>query len=93
MVKIFQNVGIKRWIDKIDILKNYQIYFEICKVIFPQTMIQLLRFSEGSQSNAEKIQGVIDIVGKILQNDLYHISGEAIAEGKLSHIRNFLHIL
>jgi hypothetical protein len=74
-------------------LKNYQIYFEICKVIFPQTMIQLLRFSEGSQTNPQKIQAVIGIVGNLLQNDLYHISGEAIAEGKLSHIKNFLHIL
>ena len=74
-MNIFQNVGIKRIIDKIEILKNYQIYFDICKVIFPQTMIELLRFSEESLKNSEKIQGVIDIVGKILQNDLYHISG------------------
>lgn len=42
-------------------------------------MIQLLRFSEGPTSNSDKIQGVISIVGKILQNDLYHISGISIS--------------
>lgn len=42
---IFQNVGIKRWIDHIEILKTEQIYFEICKIIFPQTIIHLFRLS------------------------------------------------
>lgn len=34
-INIFQNVGIRRWIEEIEILKNEQIYFEICKIIFP----------------------------------------------------------
>ena len=34
-INIFQNVGIRRWIEEIEILKSSQIYFEICKIIFP----------------------------------------------------------
>ena len=39
------------------------------------------------------IQGVIDLIAKLIRNDLYHISGEAIAQGKTNHLKNFLQLL
>jgi hypothetical protein len=75
-INIFQNVGIKRWIDQIEVLKDEQIYFEICKIIFPETMIDLFRLTENREmSTGEKIQAVIDLIAKLIRNDLYHISG------------------
>jgi hypothetical protein len=38
-INVFQNVGIKRWIDQIEILKSEHIYIDICKIIFPETII------------------------------------------------------
>jgi hypothetical protein len=91
---VFQNVGIKRWIDQIEILKNEQIYIDICKIIFPETIIQLIRINENPElTTSEKIQGVINLIAKEIKNDLYHISGEAIARGKPNHLKNFLELL
>lgn len=93
-INIFQNVGIHRWIEEIEILKNEQIYFEICKIIFPETIIHLFRLGENQAlTTGQKIQGVIDLISKLIKNDLYHISGEAIANGKLIHLKNFLQLL
>lgn len=44
-------------------------------------------------NTGQKIQGVIDLIAKIINNDLYHISGEAIASGKTIHLKNFLQLL
>ena len=44
-------------------------------------------------TTGQKIQGVIDLVAKIINNDLYHISGDAIASGKTIHLKNFLQLL
>lgn len=69
-------MGIKRWIDQVEILKNEQIYFEICKIIFPETIIHLFRLTENKEmTTGQKIQGVIDLIAKLIKNDLYHIRG------------------
>ncbi len=57
-------------------------------------MIHIFRLSENKNlSTGKKIQGVIDLIAKIINNDLSHISGEAIANGKIIHLKNFLQLL
>lgn len=56
-------------------------------------MIKLFKIGESHVSAGKKIQQVIDMIGNIIKLDLYHISGEMIAEGNLAHLRNFLQLL
>jgi len=44
-------------------------------------------------TTGQKIQGVIDLIAKLIKNDLYHISGDSIAQGKNMHLKNFLQLL
>lgn len=93
-INVFQNVGIKRWIDQIEILKGEHIYIDICKIIFPETIIELIRINENPDlTTGQKIQGVINLIAKAIKNDLYHISGEHIAKGNPHHLKNFLELL
>ena len=36
---------------------------------------------------------MINLISKLIKNNLYHISGQAIAEGKIKHLKNFLQLL
>jgi hypothetical protein len=36
---------------------------------------------------------VVNLIAKLIKNDLYHISGEAISQGVPTHIKNFLELL
>jgi hypothetical protein len=57
-------------------------------------MIRIFKLSEDKfLTSGQKIQGVIDIIGMMLHNNLYHISGESIANGKINHLKNFLELL
>ena len=58
-------MGIKRWIDQIEILKNEQIYVDICKIIFAGRIIELIRISENAELlTSEKIQCIINLIAK-----------------------------
>lgn len=92
-VNIFQNVGIKRYIGDIEALKHEDIYFEIYKIIFPDSMINIFKISESPLTTGEKIQKIIEEISSIIKLDLYHISGEAIAQGNINHITNWLQLL
>ena len=92
-VNIFQNVGIKRYIGDIEALCHEDIYFEIYKIIFPDSMINIFKISEAPLTTGEKIQKIIEEISSIIKLDLYHISGEAIAQGNLNHMTNWLQLL
>ena len=92
-VNIFQNVGIKRYIGSIEALMHEDIYFEIYKIIFPDSMINIFKISDSTLTTGEKIQRVINEISAIIGVDLYHIEGEAIAQGNITHLTNWLQLL
>lgn len=92
-VNIFQNVGIKRYIGHIEALRHEDIYFEIYKIIFPNSMINIFKISESNLTTGQKIQKIIEEISSIIKLDLYHISGEEIAQGNMNHLTNWLQLL
>lgn len=92
-VNIFQNVGIKRYIGQIEALRHEDIYFQIYKIIFPDSMINIFKISQSTLTTGQKIQKIIQEISSIIQLDLYHISGEAIAQGNRNHLTNWLQLL
>jgi hypothetical protein len=62
-------------------------------IIFPYSMINILKISKSSLTTGEKIQKIIEEISSIIKLDLYHISGEAIAQGNKHHLTNWLQLL
>jgi hypothetical protein len=56
-------------------------------------MINLFKISSSNLSTGEKIQKIIEEISSIIKLDLYHISGEAIAQGNRHHLTNWLQLL
>lgn len=57
-------------------------------------MIRIFQLDDDDTlTTGQKIQGVIDIAADVVKNNLYHIEGNAIAQGKIKHLRNFLELL
>jgi hypothetical protein len=42
---IFQNIGYRRYMQGIECLRNEQIYFEICNIVFHNNSIQLIKIN------------------------------------------------
>lgn len=89
---IFQNIGYRRCMQGIECLKNEQIYFEICNIVFHSNSIQLIKINESNLSTGEKLQELINLVSRIINMDLSHISGRLIADGNISHAKNLLQL-
>jgi hypothetical protein len=91
---VFHNLGIKRWIEDERVFTTPEIYFQICKAIFPYLSIQLYRIEHlPNSSHPEKIQQLIDMISKVVETDLSHIEGREIAAGKSVHIIHLLELL
>jgi hypothetical protein len=62
-------------------------------IIFPYSMINILKISKSVLTTGQKIQKIIEEISHIIKLDLYHISGEAIAQGNRHHLTNWLQLL
>ena len=56
-------------------------------------MINIFKISESNMTTGQKIQKIIEEISSIIKLDLYHISGEAIAQGNRNHLTNWLQLL
>lgn len=56
-------------------------------------MINIFKISESNLTTGEKIQKIIEEISSIIKLDLYHISGEAIAQGNRKDLTNWLQLL
>jgi|JI6StandDraft_1071083.scaffolds.fasta_scaffold36459_1 hypothetical protein len=89
---IFENIGYRRWVEGIECLQNEQIYFEICNIVFHSHSIELIKINESKGSSGEKLQALIELVSKVINMDLSHISGKLIVQGNMQHLKNLLQL-
>lgn len=87
---IFANCGLRVRIEGVDVLRDDKIYIEMCKILFPEDNIKLIKISQNHGSTAQKIQALLDYLSRLYGIDLSHISAEAIVRGSTKHIQHML---
>lgn len=91
MDNIFANRGLRVRIEGPQCLRDEKIYLEMCKVLLPSRNISLMKLS--SMPTGAKIQALVDYISDETEMELTHISGEAIARGRVVDIFNLLQFL
>lgn len=87
---IFENCGVRVRLEGFDVLRDDKIYFEMCKILFPEDSIKLLKISESRRNTGQKIQALLDYISRTYDVNISHISGDGIARGSIKHIHHML---
>lgn len=90
---IFANRGLRIRIEGPDSFRDEGLYIEMCKILFPGLNIRLIKLSDADLPAGHKIQTLINYISDETGMELGHISGEAIARGKVVDTFNLLQFL
>lgn len=82
-------------LGNLNILFEYEFYFDICQIIFPEFNIKLVKIKESEELEAgEKMDRLIAMLGDELEIDLSSIKGAEVIRGEnIAHVHRFLQFL